>query len=88
MTDYSHRLSILSPQEIDALYTLPRFTQEDRRLYFDLSQTEQEMVKAARTVSTAAHLALQLGYFKAKRQFFVYEQEAVHDDLHFGSGLR
>lgn len=83
MTDYSHRLSILSPQEVDTLYALPRFTQEDRRLYFDLSQTEHEMVKSARTVSTAAHLALQLGYFKAKRQFFIYEQEAVQDDLRY-----
>jgi hypothetical protein len=29
----------------------------------------------------AAHFVLQLGYFKAKQQFFVYEQEAVLKDL-------
>jgi len=27
------------------------------------------------------HLTLQLGYFKAKRQFFVYAQDAVLEDL-------
>jgi Domain of unknown function (DUF4158) len=29
----------------------------------------------------AAHFVLQLGYFKAKQQFFVYEPGAVFDDL-------
>jgi len=29
------RLSILSAREIDDLYSLPRFTEADRRLYFD-----------------------------------------------------
>jgi hypothetical protein len=30
------RLSILTTQEIDELYGLPRFTQDDRRLYLGL----------------------------------------------------
>jgi DDE domain len=31
-------------QEIDDLYGLPCFTEDDRRLYFDLSPTESELV--------------------------------------------
>src|SRR5204863_6610128 len=31
----------------------------------------------------AIHLTLQLGYFKAKRRFFVYDQETVLDDLRY-----
>lgn len=81
MSNTSHRLSILSAQEIDDLYGLPRFTQEERHLYFDFSWDEREALKAARTTSTAVYLALQLGYFKAKRQVFVYEQEDVREDL-------
>jgi hypothetical protein len=77
----SRRLSILTAREIDDLYGLPRFTDEDRRLYFELSTAEREAVDAVRTASTAAHLVLQLGYFKAKRQFFVYDRDAVLDDL-------
>ena len=65
------RLSVLTAQEIDDLYGLPRFTQDDRRLYFDLSASEHESVKAVHTTTAAVHLVLQLGYFKAKRQFFV-----------------
>jgi hypothetical protein len=31
----------------------------------------------------AVHLNLQLGYFKAKRQFFIYQQDAVLKDLNY-----
>jgi len=75
------RLSILTAQEIDDLYGLPRFTQDDRRLYFDLSASEHESVKAVHTTTAAVHLVLQLGYFKAKRQFFVYARDEVLDHL-------
>lgn len=68
----SHRLSILTAEEIEELYGLPRFTDDDRHLYFDLSVPEQSIIKAHST-SVAAHLVLQLGYFKAKRQFFNVE---------------
>lgn len=41
------------------------------------------MVTAVHTASVGVHLVLQLGYFKAKRQFFIYEQECVLEDLHY-----
>lgn len=78
----SHRLSILSQEEIDALYSLPRFTDDERSLYFDLSPQEQATVES-RYASVAIYMALELGYFKAKRQFFVFEPPAVLNDLQF-----
>ena len=75
------RLSILTLQEVDDLYGLPCFTEDDRRFYFDLSPAERELVDSVFTISVSVHLVLQLGYFKAKRQFFVYALEAVADDL-------
>src|SRR5260370_17050647 len=77
----SRRLSILTAQEVDDLYGLQRFTEEDRRLYFALSPSERDLVDGVYTISVAVHLILQLGYFKAKRQFFVYAREAVTHDL-------
>jgi TnpA family transposase len=77
----SHRLSILTKREIDDLYGLPCFSDEDRNLYFDLSADEKSAVESVHTRSAAAHLVLQLGYFKAKRQFFLYYTGAVSDDL-------
>ncbi len=88
------RLSILSVQEVGDLYDLPRFTEEDRHLYFDLSATERDLVVGVVTISVAVHLVLQLGYFKAKRQFFVYGLATVAGDLehilrqHFPGRLR
>jgi len=77
----SHRLEILTASEIEDLFGLPCFTDEDRRLYFDLGAVEQEAA-AAYTFALAPHFVLQLGYFKAKQQFFVYAQESVLEDLH------
>lgn len=81
MTTESRRLSILTVQEVDDLYRLPRFTEDERRRYFDLSPAERDMVDRVYPISVAAHLVLQLGYFKAKQQFFVYTLDGVTDDL-------
>lgn len=78
----SHRLNILTPEEVEDLYGLPQFTDDDRKLFFDLSPPERVAVEA-RTPSVGVYLALELGYFKAKRQFFTFEQDAVVDDLRY-----
>jgi hypothetical protein len=82
MATHSHRLSILTRHEIDELYALPRFTDEDRHAWFELGEAEQQLVHA-RTPPVAAHLILQLGYFKAKSQFFEYGPDDVQDDLRY-----
>lgn len=79
-TAESHRLAILTTQDIDELYGLPRFTEEDCLLYFDFSTTERAAIET-RSFSVGAYLALELGYFKAKRQFFSFEQSDVLHDL-------
>nr|WP_240778744.1 DUF4158 domain-containing protein [Shewanella sp. SNU WT4] len=70
MKNNAWRLSILSTDEIDELFRLPHFSDDDRRLYFDLSVKERELLDNTRTFSVAAYSVLQQGYFKAKRQFF------------------
>ena len=83
MNNNSRRLSIISAKEVDDLYGLPHFTADERHLYFALSITEREVINTVRTISVAVHLNLQLGYFKAKRQFFIYQQDAVIEDLNY-----
>jgi Domain of unknown function (DUF4158) len=75
------RLSILTAHEVDELYRLPHFTESDRGVYFELSTAERKLVDDVATLSVAVHLVLQLAYFKAKRQFFVYGLTAVAEDL-------
>jgi len=80
----SHHLSILTSREIDDIFGLPHFTEEDRHLCFDLSLTERAALDAVRITSSAVHFVLQCGYFKAKRRFFVYKCEDVQqDDLRY-----
>ncbi len=81
MATDSRRLSILTTQEIDDLFGLPRFTEEDRQVYFDLSPAEHNLVDSVFTISVAVHLVLQLGYFKAKRQFYAYSVDEVTEDV-------
>ena len=80
MAANTHRLAILTSEEIDDLYGRPRFTDDERLLYFELNATEQAAV-ASRRGSTGAYLVLQLGYFKAKRQFFEVERDDVREDV-------
>lgn len=80
--DDSHRLTILSAEEIDDLYSVPQFTEEDRQLFFDFSPPEIAALGTHKT-SVAAYLALELGYFKAKQQFFTFEQNEVAADLRY-----
>ncbi len=62
----SHRLSILTRQELDELYGLPRFSDDDCLTYVELGEPESH-VAPPRTVPIAAHLTMQLGDFMAKR---------------------
>lgn len=81
-TNSSHRLAILSQQEVDDLFGLPRFTEEQQELFFDFSTTELNVI-ATKTFSVGVYLALELGYFKAKRQFFNFDQPMVIGDLQY-----
>lgn len=75
----SHRLTILTREEIDELYGLPQFTEDDRHTYFDASPIEQVAVDERRGM-TCVYLVWGLGCLKAKGldadryEFLVYRQ--------------
>jgi len=89
-SETQRRLKILSEDERMALFDLPCFTPEERTEYFALSQPEQELLRKFRSVKSQLSFVLQLGYFKASRQFFVFDFQQAADDLqhvlkrHFG----
>ncbi len=62
---------------------MPSFSVDERCLYFELSPAESEVVANIRTFSVAVYFILQLGYFKAKQQFYDFEQEEVLPDLDY-----
>ncbi len=77
------QLNILSAKEIRELYGLPKFRKQQRRIYFDLTFAEQQLINHYRTPQTKVYFILQLAYFKFKQQFFVFEPNQVKKDILF-----
>ena len=78
-----HRLQILTPEEYEFLWGLPRLTATERDLYFSLTPREQAVFDRVRTPRTRIHFLLVLGYFKARQRFFVVDTDVMSDDIAF-----
>jgi TnpA family transposase len=78
-----YRLTILDAEEIDALYGLPRFTDDERTEYFCLSPGEQAALERFHSLPSRIFSILQMGYFKARHLFFVFDFRQVEDDCRF-----
>jgi Domain of unknown function (DUF4158) len=83
MDNRGKRLIILNRDEIEALYGRPRFTQEERGEYFSLSPAEQAALEQLRFINAKIYFILQLGYFKARNMFFVFEPQEAGEDIEF-----
>jgi hypothetical protein len=77
----SKRIGILNQSEINELYEIPKFTDDERRWYFELHGSEPELLKLSVSRKTKVDAILQLGYFKAKNQFFNYQYDEVKIDI-------
>src|SRR5690606_20502403 len=77
------RLHILTNDEIQNIFYLPNFTDEERFSYFSLTQAEFEILDQSRSLPSKLNFILQLGYFKERRQFFNFEFSDVSDDAEF-----
>lgn len=75
------RLTILTEKELQAVYGLPQFSDEERSLYFALAPLEKQQLEQVRNLTASVYFILQLGYFKAKKQFFVFGLAEVFDDV-------
>ena len=77
------RISLLSETEINDLYARPEFNHDERKLYFTINELERDALKHYSNVRTRVYFILQLGYFKAKQQFFKFSFEDVRDDVEY-----
>ena len=79
--DSYKRLYIISVNEVAAIYDLPGFTAEDQAHFFSLSARERAVFPQLHTYTSRIFFILQLGYFKAVRQFFVVKLGEVDQDV-------
>lgn len=77
------QLVILSDDEISKLYDLPKFDEDSRLKYFALNSTEHAILRNYRRVFAKIYFILQLGYFKAKQLFYVFDLETVEADAKY-----
>lgn len=77
------RINVLSQKEIEELYGLPRFSDEERMIYFDLTPPEQKIVDAHRSIDSKVCCILQLGYFKANKMFYIFDSDEAFKDIQF-----
>lgn len=79
----SRRISILNQSEINELYEIPKFTDDERKWYFELHVSEPKLLKLSVSQKTKVDAILQLGYFKARNQFFQYQHEDILMDIDY-----
>jgi len=79
--DPSKRLVILSPDEVEAIYALPKFSNEERLTFFELAPPEKTLLTDLGTVISKSIFILQLGYFKARQRLYTFVQSDVEVDL-------
>ena len=77
------RLKILSDDEIEAIYGIPHFTNEERIEYFSLSPSEKATLEQLHSIKSRVYFILQLGYFKARHIFFAFNIREVFDDVKY-----
>jgi TnpA family transposase len=77
------RLRILSDHEIETLYGHPNFTQDEQAIHFTVSLEEKIVKETLHSLKSRIFFILQLGYFKARRQFFKLVMDQIANDIQF-----
>ena len=83
MTNKKH-IQLLSKTEISDLYDRPSFNFNERQLYLTINEESEDRVLSHYPIlKTRVYFILQLGYFKAKHQFFEFDLEDVSGDVEY-----
>lgn len=78
------RIQLLSDSEISDIYNRPDFNNDERELYFSINDgKELALLNQYPNIKTRVYFILQLGYFKAKQQFYKFNLEDVITDFEY-----
>lgn len=82
-TKQNKRIRVLKDEEYQQIYGLPTFSREEQEWFFELTQQELSVLDTAATIETKIDAILQLGYFKAKQNFFSWTFDTVKSDFDY-----
>jgi len=78
------RLTILTPQEIDSLYAIPRLDDEERSFLFSLDEVDRAIIDSlGNDTARKVDYILQLGFYRAIGTFFLFSFQKVKADVEF-----
>ncbi len=77
------RLSILSNDEINALYAIPTLTDQERHWFLELDDDDRRYLDESDNVEQNVNYILQLGYYRAVGYFFQFSFQQVKEDVGF-----
>ena len=80
------RIKILSEAEIDDLYSLPKFTLNEKALFFCLDKKERKLIEEISDIPSKIYAILQFGYFKARGHLLNFKLEDISKDLSYVIG--
>lgn len=84
MENKSRRLSILTPSEQRIIYGLPILNNEERKHYFCLSESDQEIIDTKiRGLESKIYYIIQLVYFRISFRFFKFSFSDVKEDVEY-----
>ena len=79
----AREINLISKSEISDIYNIPDFNDNERELYFSLTDDEAAILTYYHTTNSKIFFILQLGYFKAKHRFFQIDIQKVGEDINF-----
>ena len=77
------RLRILSDDDFDKLYKIPKLTDEERQCIFELDEFDQNYLKAINNIPAKINYILHLGYFRISQYFFSFTFHGAKEDVKF-----
>ena len=69
------RINLLSNIQIEELYRIPDFNEQDTELFFNLSKDDNLLLARYKTIKIKIYFILQVGYFRATQQFYDFKLE-------------
>ena len=66
------RLRILSDDDFDKLYKIPKFNDEERQFIFELDEIDKNYLNTINSIPVKINYILHLGYFRTSQYFFSF----------------
>lgn len=79
----NQQINLLTDAEVEELYARPRFNEDERDYYFELTDAEKKLVGEYTSLKLKVYLILQMGYFKSNKLFYKFSFNEAKEDVDY-----